>query len=190
MDNMQDNFRKKLLESEHFNTELREKYNREVHMLFEKKLTAPRKWIMTAMIAVMLGQAALFLYAVIAGGELPLLARVGFGVGVIFALSFAALLFSIVRKGSFNEKKDSNAGVGMVWVFMIIMITLFMIVAGNMRDQVRGIAMVLNGLVFFNIFGVVGMLQNNINQATLKLQEKLLEIELRLAEMKEIMERK
>ena len=100
MDNMQDNFRKRLLESEHFNMELREKYNREVHMLLEKKLTAPRKWFMTALIAVMLGQAALFLYVGIAFSALPLLARAGFGVGVLFALSFAVLLFSIVRKGA------------------------------------------------------------------------------------------
>ncbi len=189
MENMQDNFRNKLLESERFNLELREKDNREVHMLLEKKLSTPRKWAMMTLIAVMLGQAAFFLYAVIAGGELPLLARVGFGVGVLFALSFAALLFSIIRRGSINIKSDSNWYAGIIWVFLVIMITLFMLLAGGMHDTARGISMVLNGLVFL-IFGVVFLLQNTITQANLKLQEKLLEIEFRLAEMKEMMERK
>ncbi|MFA6472087.1 MAG: hypothetical protein WCU00_08615 [Candidatus Latescibacterota bacterium] len=189
MENTHDNFRNKLLESEHFTPELKEKYNREVHMLFEKKLTAPRKWFMTAIIAVMLGQAAFFLYAVIAFSELPFLARAGFGVGILFALSFAGLLFSIVRRGSINIKTDSNMYTGIIWVFMAIMITLFMLLAGNMPDTAKGISMVLNGVVFL-IFGVVFMLQNTINQAQLKTQEKLLEIEFRLAEMKEILEKK
>ena len=189
MENMQDNFRKRLLESEHFNMELREKYNREVHMLLEKKLTAPRKWFMMAMIAVMLGQAAFFLYAVIAFSALPFLARVGFGVGILFALSFAVLLFSIVRRGSINIKSDSNWYAGIIWVFLVIMETLFMLIGGSMHDTARGISMVLNGLVFL-VGGVVFILQNTITQANLKLQEKLLEIELRLAEIKEMMERK
>jgi hypothetical protein len=189
MENMKENFRKRLLESEHISPDLKEKYNREVHMLFEKKLTGPRKWFMTAMIAVMLGQAAFFLYAVIAFSELPFLARASFGVGVIFALAFAFLLFSIIRKGSMNIKTDSNTMTGITWGFLVIMITLFMLVSGGMHDTVRGVSMVLNGLVFL-VFGVVFMLQNNINQASLKLQEKLLEIEFQIAEMKEMMQNK
>lgn len=189
MDNMQDNFRKRLLESEHFSPELKEKYNREVAMLFEKKLTAPRKWIMMGQIALMLGLAAFFLYKGIAFSELPIFARIGYGVGVVFALSFAVLLFSIIRRGSINIKSDSNWYVGLIWVFLVIMITLFMLIGARMHDTVRGVSMVLNGLVFL-IGGGVVMLQNNIHQAQLKTQEKLLEIEFRLAEMKEIMERK
>jgi hypothetical protein len=189
MEHLQDDFRKKLLDSEHFNPELREKYNREVHMLFEKKLSAPRKWFMTALIVIMLGQAACFLYAVIAFSELPLIGRIGFGVAVLFSLSFAVLLFSIIRRGSINIKSDSNWYTGIIWIFLVIMITLFMLLAGNMHDTARGMSIVLNGLVFL-IFGVVFILQNNINQAQLKTQEKLLEIELRLAEMKELMEKK
>jgi hypothetical protein len=189
MENMQDNFRKRLLESEHLNPELKEKYNREVLMLFEKKLSASRKWGMIALIAIMLGQAGFFIYADIAFKGLPLLAKIGFGVGVLFALSFAVLLFSIIRRGSINIKTDSNWYTGIIWVFLVIMITLFMLLAGNIHDTAKGMSLVLNGLVFL-IFGVVFLLQNNINQASLKLQEKLLEIELHLAEMKEMMERK
>jgi len=188
MDNIQDNFRKRLLESEHFDSELREKYNKEVHMLFEKKLTAHGKWFLTALIAVTLVQAAFFLYAVITFSDLPCLARVGFGAGILFSLSFAALLFSIAKRGRFNLKTDSNFITGITWVFLVIMITIFMLISGNMHDTAKGISMVLNGLVFL-IFGVVFLLQNTITQANLKLQEKLLEIEFRLAEMKEMMKK-
>jgi len=189
MENSYDDFRTRLLKSERFNPELKEKYNREVHMLFEKKLTAPKKWAMMTLIAVMLVQAGFFLYAIITFGSLPFLGRVGFGVGMLFSLSFAILLFSIVKRGKINIKSDSNRYTGLIWVFLVIMITLFMLITGNMHDTAKGIFMVLNGLVFL-IFGVVFLLQNTINQANLNLQEKLLEIEFRLAEMKEMIEKK
>jgi low affinity Fe/Cu permease len=77
----------------------------------------------------------------------------------------------------------------MIWVFMVIMITLFMLVAGRIPDPARGMSLVLNGLVFL-IFGVVFLLQNTINQAQLNTREKLLEVEMRLAELREAIEKK
>jgi low affinity Fe/Cu permease len=108
---------------------------------------------------------------------------------VLFSLSFALLLASVLRRGSYNLKTDSNTMMGITWVFLVIMITLFMIIAGRIPDPARGISMVLNGLVFLT-FGVVFILQNQINQARLKTHEKLLEIELRIVELAEKLDTK
>jgi hypothetical protein len=182
--NERNSFRDRLLASESTTPALRERYEREVGMLLEKKLSNPMRWGAIAMSVVQLALAGIFAYAFFAADELPILARAGFAAGVLFSLTFLVLLIRVVRKGSMNLRTDPNIMTGLVWVFLVIMITLFMLVAGTMQDQVRGIAMVLNGLVFL-IFGVVFMLQNNIMQAHLKTEEKLLEIELRLAEIAE-----
>jgi hypothetical protein len=181
-------FRERLMDMEPMTPSLRERYEREVGMLLEKKLTTPHKWGMMAVIVMLLGQVVFFGYAIFASHELPLLGRIGFGVGVLFALTFTALLVSVLRRGSYNIKTYPNAITGITWVFLVIMITLFMLVAGRISDPARGMSMVLNGLVFLT-FGVVFLLQNTINQAQLKTQEKLLEIELRIAELAEKFEK-
>ena len=177
-------FRERLLASEPMTPALRERYEREVGMLIERKLTAPYRWGIIALIIVMLAQAGFFGYATFAFTGLPVLGRIGFGVGVLFALSFAGVLLSILRRGSVNVKTHPSVIVGITWVFLVIMITLFMIIAGRITDPTRGMSMVLNGLVFLT-FGVVFLLQNTINQAQLKTKEKLLEIELRIVELAE-----
>jgi hypothetical protein len=142
-----------------------------------------------AVIVMLLAQTAFFGYAIIFLKGLPILGKIGFGVSILFTVSFIIFLARIIRRGSINIKTDPNIYVGIIWIFLVIMITLFMLIAGRISDPARGMSMVLNGLVFL-IFGVVFLLQNNINQAQLKTQEKLLEIELRLVEMREAMEKK
>ncbi len=190
MSNGKDKFRDRLVKAERVTPSLREHYNREVRNMFEKKLTPLHKWGMAALVALMLGQAGVFGYAFFAASELPALGRMSFALGVAFALAFAALLIRAIRRGGYNAKTDANAMTGLVWVFIILMITIFMLLAGQMEDTLRGIQMVLNGMVFLIIFGVVGFLQNSINQTHLKTQEKLLEIEYRLAEIGELLSKK
>lgn len=187
--NSHEQFRDRLVGSDRITPPLREQYEREVRMLLEKKLTAPRKWGMIAVMVMLIAQAAFFFYAVFFLKELPLLGKIGFGVGILFAASFFILLARIIRRGSINVRTDSNTYTGMIWVFMVIMITLFMLVAGRIPDPARGMSLVLNGLVFL-IFGVVFLLQNTINQAQLNTREKLLEVEMRLAELREAIEKK
>lgn len=181
-------FRERLLASESTTPALRERYEREVHMLLEKKLTAPRRWGIYAILAVLAAQVAIFGYALFIPEEFPILGRIGFGVGVLFALAFAAVLVSVLKRGSVNLKDHPNTMIGIMWGFLVIMITLFMLVAGRLSDPTTGISMVLNGLVFLT-FGVVFFLQNTVNQAQLKTEEKLLEIELRIAELAELMKK-
>lgn len=150
--------------------------------MHEKKLSIARKLAIIALIPVMLTQTAFFVYALFADWGLPVLAKTGFGLGIAFSLTFAAILARIVMKGSYNVKKDPNIITAVVWVFLVFMITIVMMLAGEMRDTVKGISMVLNTLVFF-MFGVVFLLQNAIHQANLRTREKLQEIENQIAEL-------
>jgi choline-glycine betaine transporter len=168
---------------------LRERYEREMDMMLEKRLTAPRRWGIAALIVLLLAQATFFIYAIVTFSDLPVLAKTGFGVGVLFTLSFVALLTHVLRRGSVNIKTHPSAITNIMWVFLVIMITLFMLLAGQLSDPAKGMSIVLNGLVFV-VFGVVFYLANLINQAQIRTQEKLLEIELRIAELREVTESK
>ncbi len=182
-------FRERLVDHEPMTPSLRERYEREMHMMLEQKLTAPRRWGIYALIVFLLAQTAFFLYAIITLDGLPVLGKVGFGVAVLFSLSFVALLAHVLKRGSVNIKTHPSAITGIMWVFLVIMITLFMLIAGHITDPAKGMSIVLNGLVFL-IFGVVFFLGNLINQAQIKTQEKLLEIELRIVELHELAEKK
>jgi len=70
---------------------------------------------------------------------------------------------------------------GMTWGFLVIMMTLFMVSAGN---NIVGLRMIVNGLVFL-LMGVAFLLRHVIEQSELKTGERLLEIEYRLAELAE-----
>ncbi len=140
-----------------------------------------RKVGLYALVVLQLGLAGIFTYAFFAADELSLLARMGFVLGVAFALSFAVLLVRIIRRGSYDVIMDANAITGVTWVFLVFLITILMLTAGRMEDPIQGMRMVLNGIVFLIIFGVVGLLQNTINQAHHKTREKLVEIERRIA---------
>ena len=59
-----------------------------------------------------------------------------------------------------------------------------MLVGGKLADPIKGVQMVVNGLVFL-MMAAVFMIFSRINQAELNTREKLLEIELRLAEIAE-----
>jgi hypothetical protein len=156
--------------------------NQEVPAMYDKHLSPIRKWGAIALIPIMLAQTGFFVYALFAEWGLPLLAKAGFGLGIVFSLTFAVILARIVIKGSYNLKKDPNIITGVTWVFLVFMITIVMMLAGTLNDPVKGISMTLNTLVFL-VFGVVFLLQNTIHQANLRTREKLREIESQLTEL-------
>ena len=124
--------------------------------------------------------------------ERPLLdhiRRLGFAVGSLFGFAWTALSASILRKGSFDRRRHATAMTGLTWGFVIALITLLMLLGGQIRDRVLGISMVLNGTVFL-IIGAVFLIAHRIEQAELKTREKLLEVEYRLAGIEEELKKK
>jgi len=152
-------------------------------IIHDKKLSRLRKLGIIALIPVLLAQAVFFGYALFAGWELPPLAKTGFGLALLFVMICTAFLARILIKGSYNLKTDANHFTAVAWVFLVFMITIIMMLAGNLDDPLKGISMVLNGIVFF-LFGVVFFLQNVVRQANLRTRENLEEIENRLTDLK------
>jgi len=173
-----------LLGIEQWDPIYQERYRKELQKMLEKKLTGARRWVYIFWIALGVGCTILFGTVAIIARELPLLARFGFVAGAFFGLAWACLAGSIVKRGVFDLKAHPKAMAGLSWGFAVILVTLLMLIGDRLPDAIKGVQMVVNGLVFL-VMGAVFMILNQTNQAELRTREKLLEIELRLAEIAE-----
>lgn len=188
--NSRQSFRDQLLEREQLNPIYKEKYEKEVKAMTEKKLTGIMKLSTIVSLIMGLGFTILFgVLAVIVPKELPMLARLGFVIGAIFGLVWAIISIRILKKGVLNLKTDSKAMAGMTWVFVVIMMTLFLMLGGRDPNSVKSVFMVLYGMVFL-ISAASYMINTAIEQARLSTHEKLLKIEYRLAELAEQLTKK
>jgi len=175
-------FSERLIRCESPTPALREKYRKEIHAMFEKKL-GPWGRAMWAFWTVFgLAMAVVFGVTIVyAYGDLPPWAIAGFGLGVFFALGCAALSGWIAWSGRLQLKRQPPAMVGLMWVFIVFYVTLLMVFA---PQSIVGLRMLISGLVFL-VFGVAFLLAGRTEQAELRTREKLLEIECRLADLSE-----
>jgi hypothetical protein len=181
---MNDSFRDRLLKIEQATPTLRERYDREIQAMLEKRITGIGRWAWLGSAVMGVGFAVLFgTVAIIAPAEFPWTARIGFAVGALFGIGWAVLGWRIFRRSSINVKTDSGAAAGMAWALPIILLTLYMVSA---PDSIVGLRMLLSGLVFL-VMGLAFLLRHIIEQSELKTREKLLEIEYHLAELGEAM---
>ena len=185
---MNESFRERLLELEleQMPPALRERYNREVHAMLEKRITGIGRWVvlgsavMSVVFAVLLG-----VWAIIPPAEeVPLPARIPVAVGALFSVGFAILLLRVFRRGSIDLKSDTSVYIGTVWVFAVLMVIMFMVMSLLAPDRIAGLWMMIFGLVVL-VVGAVFLIRHVIEQSELKTREKLLEIEYRLIELAE-----
>ena len=173
-----------LLGIEQWDPVYQERYRKELQKMLEKKLTGVRRWEYIFWIVLGIGFTILFGTVAIIARELPLLARVGFAFGAVFGLAWACLAGSIVKRGVFDLRAHPKAMAGLGWVVALTVVILAMLAGIKLADPIKGVQMVVNGLVFLMIAAVF-MIFNRIDQAELNTREKLLEIELHLAEIAE-----
>lgn len=112
---------------------------------------------------------------------LPPLARGGLGVGAVFGLAWAVMAVRMVRRGTIVNL-DSRRMAAMVWIFTLLMMVFFLMVGMSTDDRILGLMMMANGLAFL-ICAAVYWLTHRIEQAELATREKLLQLELRIAEL-------
>jgi MFS family permease len=182
-------FRERLLESQSFDPALREHYQRKVQAMWERQLTTSKRILFHAEAVVCGAMAVAFAAAAILAPKVfPPLGRVAFAVGALFSVAFAVAILRIARRGTMDLKRDPMRLTNLSWGVVVIAITLFMLVGGFLpdRDRTIGIQMVVNGIVFL-IGAGFALLRTVVEQLQLKTQEKLLEIEYRLAELSEQM---
>ncbi len=84
-----------------------------------------------------------------------------------------------------NRKTEGNAVLGLTFSFMVIMMTLSMMRGMGMEDSVKGLKVILCGLVFFVMFGIPSVVMMYLNHAELGIREHMLKLELQIAELAE-----
>lgn len=182
--------RDKLLDIEQPNITYKEKYEREVQAMVEKKLTGWTK--LSHIIELIMGFVFTVIFgtvAVITPKEFPLWGRFIFALGAVFGLVIIGLEAGILKKGTVNLKKDEMASAGLAWCFVVIVGTILLVYSGRHPDPITGVHMLVS-LLFFLVMVAVFMIRAFVQRSELNTREKLLEIEYRIAELAEKLESK
>ncbi len=116
--------------------------------------------------------------------SLPTLPRIGLAVGTLFGLAWAAVAARICWRGSLELRIDARRIAVMVWVFTVVTMVFFLMAGMSAEDRLLGLMLIANGLAFLIGAGVY-WITYRIEQAELNTREKLLQLELRLAELQE-----
>jgi predicted membrane channel-forming protein YqfA (hemolysin III family) len=178
-------FRDKLLDIEKTTDSYKEKYEKEVQAMVEKKLTGANKWFHVGGLIMGLGFLILFAtIAVIMPKEFPFWGRTMFILGAVFGAVFAAFEGWILKKGTIDLRKDEMASAGLSWGVVVIAATIVLVNSGKLADPIKGVHMLV-GILVFEVMAAVGLLKAIIQRSELNNREKLLEIEYRIAELAE-----
>jgi hypothetical protein len=103
-------------------------------------------------------------------------------IGVVFGLAGLGLLGRILLRGTYRHDRDSTQQAGLIWVFVVLLVTIFMVAGG--LGSIQGVGLIVCGIVFLIGAGVM-LLRTVVEQSELRTREKLLELELRLAKINE-----
>lgn len=167
---------------------LREQYEKELKKIMEKELSTPKRIAFIA--SGILGICFFIGFGIVAfitREELPALATLGFVIGSLFGLGWSIGCYRIVRAGKMDLKKDPAILVGMMWIMLVFMVTIYLMLGNSMENAAQGTRMIASSLVFL-IMGVVFMIQRFVESAQLDIKEHLLKLELQVSELQEKIE--
>jgi hypothetical protein len=162
----------------------RQHLQQEIHTMFVRELTTARRAVFGAVALGALASTFVCGFLALTEPNLPTLPRVGLAVGSLFGLAWTAAAARICWRGSLDLQIDARRIAAMVWTFTVLMMVFFLIAGMSARDRMQGLMMIANGLAFL-IAAAVYWLTYRIEQAEFNTRERLLHLELRLAEMAE-----
>jgi hypothetical protein len=180
-------FRDRLLAIERVTPSLKEHHQTEMKNMLERKLTGFRRSVW--LVASLFGAASAVAFLAIAffgPAELGASGRVALGVGALFGVAWAALGIRIFIRGVLDLRWDAGVYAALCWVLPVLLST-FMLVAAP--EGVVGLRMIAASIVFL-IGGAVFLLRHVVEQSELNTRQRLLEVELQLAELAEILKSK
>jgi hypothetical protein len=103
--------------------------------------------------------------------------------GIVFGIAAAVFCVRVLMRGTYRRRSDATFYAGLIWGFTVLMQVAFM-QADSLHPQ-SAPRFTAFGLVFL-IGASVILLRTVIEQSELRTREKLLEIQLEIAEMKQI----
>jgi len=191
--NSPDNFDQKLIAQQSINAAFRENYQKEIAAMLETKMTPAQRKIHIPRILITL--ACMFMFGTIALGgmfrpPLPVPVRVGAGILALLAPFWAAVLLRRFLRGTIDHAAQQRArafrsrispAVRILLAFMII----YMIMnAQHIADPTEALKTMALGITFLLLLISVGI-QNQILISRQKTEEKILELQLQVAELAE-----
>ena len=184
MTNNRNEFADRLIAVEPRSTTSRQQLQQELHAMFVRELTTPRRVFFGFVgVAAVISASVCGLLA-LTEPNLPTLPRIGLAVGTLFGLAWAAVAARICWRGSLELRIDARRIAVMVWVFTVLTMVFFLMAGMSAEDRLLGLMLIANGLAFLIGAGVY-WITYRIEQAELNTREKLLQLELRLAELQE-----
>jgi MFS family permease len=175
-------FRDRLLAVEPLSPDSAKHLQQELHAMFVRELTTPRRITFSIVADIALVSAAVCAFLALTEPTLPMLPRIGLGTGTLFGLAWATIAARVCWRGTIDLKLDSRRIAAMVWVFTVLMMVFFLMIGMSVEDRLLGLMMIANGLAFL-ILAAVYWLTHRIEQAELTTREKLLQLEVRVAEL-------
>lgn len=183
------NFADQLIAAQRVEPTLRERHEQEIRNMLEQTLTTPRKTAFIASTVVCGVMVVALTIAALSSHRAPLGVRIGVGLGAVYAAGWVFMNVRILRRGSVNRRTDYAKMSSWPWMFMVAVVTLILLMTGRHSDSVRGVWMLLYGLTFLMMASMF-LIQHWIRDAKLKTEERLLEVQLRLAELAEEVKRR
>jgi hypothetical protein len=191
--NENNDFRDRLVSAQQFTPAYRENYRKGLESMLTRRLTPTRRIVCAALAVSGLCAAVSFGVQAVAqrsNGEYAAWGRAAFGVMALWGLAWAALLGAMAIRGTVNLRKDRQAIAGLRWFFFVFVGILLMLVGGLQLKYEPGSSSPVFAAVIglgFLVYGALVVIHNLVQQSELNVREKLLEIELKLAEMSEML---
>lgn len=173
--------RERLLALESEDPALRADYERRLNAMLEIPLSKWRRVFLWAVLAASVGSMALFV-ALLATESIPWKVRSAFLIGIAFAGCWIAYVVRILRHGAYRLKSDPPIAAVMGWMFTIITAVAFAMLSPHKDPFIMY-------CFLFLLPAAVMLLGAQTQQAALRTQEKLLELEHRIARLAEGMEK-
>lgn len=183
-----DRFSDRLLELEqtHTTAALRERYDRAVGAMLVQPLTPPST-LLHAGVAVcgLVGAGVCAALVVDEPDTLPPLARAMLTLCAAFGASWSLWAAGVLRRGAVHRRRDRGAAARMAFGFTLVTVLMMAALAAASPGP-NAVAMLSVALALLVAAAVV-MLSHAIEQAGLRGREQVLAVELRLAELTEVL---
>ncbi len=193
MNESQKRFVDQLLAADPPSADARQHYEKEIRAMFEKTLTGGERrgyligavWM--ALLALAFGLEGLFGWVDHSHEGVQFIAALLL-LTAMALLVVSSLLFRGYWKGVVNRRTSNDWAAGAGVVYLSLVGCLLLMMGESLPESLRDVVRVL-GVVFL-VYAAVAWMRQRIGQAELRTTEKLLEIELRLAEISEALERR
>jgi hypothetical protein len=171
-----------LVALEPLSPDFQKRLQEELQTMFVRELHPASRFFCGLVAVVSVGIGLLCGYLAVTELKLPLMARIGLGTGALFGFAWGVAAGRVCWRGAMDLKIDNRRIASMAWIFTVLMMVFFLFVGMSAEDRQLGLLMIVQGLAFL-IGAGVNWVTHRIEQSELAMREKLLQLELRIAEL-------